>query len=129
MKVGYNLSRNVSLGLTAHGMIPNRLGGSYVNQNGSDTLHFGYGGVEASYNYYLSDKFYLTGMLMVGAGRVDYENLGGNDYFFIMEPGVSFYLPDYRVVRLGFFSRLSFSGRSKLRRFFKCKLQRLVNRS
>jgi hypothetical protein len=124
MKVGYNLNRNVSLGLTAHGMIPNTLGGSYVNQNGSDTLHFGYGGVEASYNYYLSDKFYLTGMLMVGAGRVDYENLGGNDYFFIMEPGVSFtylitewfglgFSADYRLaagVNYADFSNASFSG-------------------
>lgn len=124
MKAGYNLNRNVSLGLTAYGMIPNRLGGSYVNQNGSDTLHFGYGGVEAAYNYYLSDKFYLTGMLMVGAGRVDYENLGGNDYFFIMEPGVSFnyqitewfglgFSADYRLasgVKYADFSNASFSG-------------------
>jgi hypothetical protein len=124
IKAGYNLNRDVSLGLAAHGMIPNRLGGSYVNQNGRDTLHFGYGGVEASYNYYLSDKFYLTGMLMVGAGRVDYENLGGNDYVFIMEPGVSFnyqiiewfglgFSADYRFaagVKYADFSNASFSG-------------------
>lgn len=124
MKAGYNINRNVSLGLAAHGMIPNRLGGSYVNQNGRDTLHFGYGGIDAAYNYYLSDKFYLTGMLMVGAGRVDYENLGGHDYFFITEPGVSFnYLitdwfglglsADYRFaagVKYSDFSNASFSG-------------------
>jgi hypothetical protein len=89
MKAGYNFNRNVSLGLAGYGMIPNELGGSYINSNGRDTLHLGYGGVDAAYNYYLSEKFYLTGMMMIGAGRVDYENLGGNDYFFIVEPGVS----------------------------------------
>jgi hypothetical protein len=27
--------------------------------------------------------------MMVGAGRVNYVDVGGNDYFFIAEPGVS----------------------------------------
>ena len=44
---------------------------------------------EAIYKYNLSERFYLTGMLMIGAGRADYEELGGNDYFFMMEPGAS----------------------------------------
>ena len=90
MRAGYNINKNVRIGAIAHGLIPNTLGGSYINQNGRDTLHLGYGGVEAAYNYYLLDNFYLTGMMMIGAGRTDYENLGGNDYFFIMEPGVAF---------------------------------------
>ncbi|MEJ2615338.1 MAG: hypothetical protein P8Z35_10285, partial [Ignavibacteriaceae bacterium] len=51
--------------------------------------------VEASYKYDLSDRFYLAGIMMIGAGRVDYENLGGNDYFFIAEPGASV---NYRVI-------------------------------
>jgi hypothetical protein len=89
IRAGYNISKNVSLGLAAHGLIPDKLGSSYINQDGRDELHFGYGGAEASYKYDLSDKFYLTGMVMIGAGRADYENLGGNDYFFILEPGSS----------------------------------------
>lgn len=61
---------------------------------------------------------------MIGAGRVDYKNLGGNDYFFIMEPGVSVnYMitewfglgasADYRFaagVKYADFSDNSFSG-------------------
>ncbi len=89
LSAGYNINRNVSLGLSAYGLIPDKLGGSYINQNNRDVLHLGYGGIEAAYNYYISEKIYLTGMLMLGAGRVDYENLGGYDYFFITEPGVS----------------------------------------
>lgn len=89
MRAGYNINENLSLGLIGNGLIPDKLGGTYVNQKGKDELHFGYGGVEASLNHHLSDKFYLSGTVMVGAGRVDYENLGGHDYFFILEPGVS----------------------------------------
>jgi len=124
MKAGYIINRNVSIGLAGYGMIPNQLGGSYINQDGRDTLHFGYGGVEAAYKYYILNNFYLTGMMMIGAGRVDYENLGGNDYFFIMEPGVSVNFmitdwfglgvsADYRFaagVKYAEFSNASFSG-------------------
>ncbi|HSP87475.1 MAG TPA: hypothetical protein VLN45_05040 [Ignavibacteriaceae bacterium] len=89
MRAGYNLSENLSLGLVAHGLIPEKLGKSYINQKGRDELHLGYGGAEVSYKYNLSDNLYLTGMTMIGAGRVDYEILSGNDYFFIVEPGAS----------------------------------------
>jgi hypothetical protein len=124
MRAGYNINRNFSLGLIAHGLIPNKLGSSYINQEGRDELHLGYGGMEAAYKYDLSDKFYLTGMMMIGAGRADYENLGGNDYFFIMEPGASInyrltdwfglgYSLNYRLasgVNYADFSNASFSG-------------------
>lgn len=124
MRAGYNINRNVSLGLIAHGLIPNKLGSSYINQDGRDELHLGYGGVEAAYKYDLSEKFYLTGMMMFGAGRADYENSGGNDYFFIMEPGASInyrltnwfglgYSVNYRLasgVNYAGFSNASFSG-------------------
>ncbi len=124
MKAGYNINPNVSIGLAAFGMIPNHLGGSYINQKGRDTLHFGYGGVDASYKFNISKSFSFTGMMMIGAGRVDYKNLGGNDYFFIMEPGVSVnYMitewfglgasADYRFaagVKYADFSDNSFSG-------------------
>jgi hypothetical protein len=100
------------------------LGGSYINQDDRDTLHLGYGGIKAAYKYNLSEKFYMTGMMMVGAGRVDYENLGGYDYFFIIEPGASFnykiidwfglgYSVSYRLasgVKYADFSDASFSG-------------------
>lgn len=89
IKAGYNVNKNVSVGLAGHGMIPNNLGGSYINQKGRDTLHFGYGGFDVSYKHNFSEKFSLAGMLLIGAGRVDYANLPGNDYFFIAEPGVS----------------------------------------
>lgn len=94
MRAGYNINNNISIGLVGHGLIPDKLGGSYINQNGKDELHFGYGGAEAIFKYDLSDRFYLTGMMMIGAGRADYENLGGYDYFFIAEPGASF---NYRL--------------------------------
>ncbi|MEJ5263296.1 MAG: hypothetical protein WHT45_11485 [Ignavibacterium sp.] len=124
MRVGIDINKNFSLGLVGHGMIPNKLGGSYINQKGRDTLHFGYGGAEAAYNYYLSKNFYVTSMMMIGAGRVDYANLPGNDYFFIIEPGISFnYMitnwfgvgasADYRFaagVKYADFSNSSFSG-------------------
>jgi hypothetical protein len=89
MKAGYNINKNVSIGLIGQGLIPDKLGSSYINKNGRDELHLGYGGVEFTYKYNLSDKFYLAGMMMIGAGRADYENLGGHDYFFITEPGTS----------------------------------------
>jgi hypothetical protein len=124
MRAGYNINNNVSLGLIAHGLIPNKLGSSYINQDNRDEMHLGYGGVEASYKYDLSDRFYLSGIMMVGAGRVDYEKLGGNDYFFIVEPGASVnykltnwfglgYSVNYRFasgVRYADFSNASFSG-------------------
>jgi len=89
MRAGYNINNNFSIGLVANGLIPEKLGGSYINQDGKDELHFGYGGAEATYKYDLSERFYLTGIMMIGAGRADYENLGGDDYFFMMEPGVA----------------------------------------
>ncbi len=95
IRAGYNINNNFSIGLVGHGLIPDKLGGSYINQEGQDELHFGYGGAELIYKYDLSDKFYLTGMMMIGAGRTDYENLGGLDYFFITEPGASI---NYRII-------------------------------
>lgn len=94
LRAGYNINNNISVGLVAHGLIPEKLGGSYINRDGRDELHLGYGGLEAAYNYNLSDNFYLTGMMMLGAGRVDYQNSGSDDYFFIMEPGASI---NYRI--------------------------------
>lgn len=95
LRAGYNINNNVSIGLVGHGLIPDKLGGSYINQDGKDELHLGYGGAEVTYKYDLADRFYLTGTMMLGAGRTDYENLGGDDYFFIMEPGVSI---NYRII-------------------------------
>lgn len=89
MRAGYTINNNVSIGLVGHGLIPDKLGGSYVNQEGEDELHFGYGGGEVIYKHNLSDRFYLTGIMMIGAGRADYEELGGHDYFFMVEPGAS----------------------------------------
>ena len=94
MRAGYNINKNVSVGLIAHGLIPVSIASSYINQHGRDELHLGYGGAEAAYKYDLSDKFYLTGSIMIGAGRADYEDLDGNDYFFITEPGASV---NYRI--------------------------------
>lgn len=124
MRAGYNINNNISIGAIAHGLIPDKLGGSYINQEGKDELHFGYGGAEVIYKYDLSDRFYLTGLLMVGAGRCDYENRGGDDYFFITEPAasVNYRLTDwfglgfsgsYRFaagVKYADFSNASFSG-------------------
>jgi len=124
MRAGYNINNNISVGLAAYGLIPDKLGGSYINQDGQDELHFGYGGAEAIYKYDLSERFYLTGMMMIGAGRADYEELGGNDYFFMMEPGASVnyrltnwfglgYSVSYRFasgVNYADFSNASFSG-------------------
>lgn len=124
LRAGYNIDENFSLGLTAHGLIPNKIERSYINQDGRDELHFGYAGAEAIYKYDLSDKFYLTGVMMLGAGRVDYEIADGYDYFFIMEPGASInyritnwfgvgYAVDYRLasgVKYADFSNASFSG-------------------
>ena len=125
MRAGYNIiNNNLSLGLAAYGLIPDKLGGSYINQDGQDELHFGYGGAEAIYKYNLSNRCYVTGMMMIGAGRADYEELGGNDYFVMMEPGASFnyrltnwfglgYSVSYRFasgVKYADFSDASFSG-------------------
>jgi hypothetical protein len=124
MRTGYNINNNISIGLIAHGLIPEKLGSSYINKDGRDELHLGYGGVEAVYKHKLSDKIYLGGMMTVGAGRVDYENLSSYDYFFIAEPGVSFnymitdifglgYAVNYRLasgVKYADFSNASFSG-------------------
>lgn len=124
IRAGYNINNNISVGLVAHGLIPDKLGGSYINQDGKDELHFGYGGVEAAYKYNLSDRFYLSGIMMIGAGRADFENLGGHDYFFMIEPGAAInyrltnwfglgYSVGYRLasgVNYSEFSNASFSG-------------------
>jgi hypothetical protein len=124
MRAGYNIDQNVTIGLIAHGLIPDKIESSYINQDGRDELHLGYGGIETAYKYNVSDKFYLTGMLMIGAGRIDYEKMGGNDYLFIMEPGASInyriadwfglgYSLNYRIasgVKYADFSNASFSG-------------------
>ena len=89
MRIGYNFNKQYSLGLVAHGLIPEHIEGDYINRDGRDNLNLGYGGLEAGYNYSLSKNFYLTGTMMLGAGKVEFENLGGHDYFFIMEPGAS----------------------------------------
>jgi hypothetical protein len=94
MRAGYNINENFSVGLIGLGLIPDKIDKSYINWRGKDELHFGYGGVEASYKYNLSDKFYLSGTIMAGAGRTDYEVLSGHDYFFVAEPGASF---NYRL--------------------------------
>ena len=126
IRAGYNFNQNFSLGLIAHGLIPEKIGSAYINQSDRDELHLGYGGVEATYKYNLSDKFFLTGSMMIGAGRADYEELGGNDYFFIAEPGASInyritdwfglgYSMNYRLasgVKYADFSNASFSGLS-----------------
>ncbi len=89
MRAGYNINEEFSLGLIGLGLIPDKLGGSYINQKDKDELHFGYGGVEASFNHSLTENFYISSTMMIGVGRADYENRGGHDYFFIIEPGVS----------------------------------------
>jgi hypothetical protein len=124
LRAGYSINDNLNIGLAAHGLIPEKLGGSYINQDGRDELHLGYGGVEVAYKHNLSDKFFLTSGMMIGAGRVDYEKLSGNDYFFIIEPGISLnymltsmfglgYSINYRKtlgVEYADFSNASFSG-------------------
>lgn len=126
VRAGYNFNNKFSLGLVAHGLIPEKLGKSYINRDERDELHIGYGGAEATYRYVLSNKFYLTGTVMVGAGRVDYENADWHDYFFITEPGVAInysltnwfglgYSVNYRLasgVKYFDFSNASFSGLS-----------------
>ncbi len=124
MRAGYNINKNVSIGLAGYGLIPEQLSDSYINTDERDELHLGYGGAEASYKYDLSDKFSLRGSMLIGAGRVDYEKAGGNDYFFIAEPGASVsykitdwfgvgYSVNYRLasgVKYADFSNASFSG-------------------
>lgn len=126
VRAGYNFNKNFSLGLVAQGLIPEKLGKSYINRDGRDNLHIGYVGPEATYRYDLSDKFYLTGTIMVGLGRVDYESWEPNDYFFITEPGAAInysitswfglgYAVNYRLasgVKYADFSNASFSGLS-----------------
>lgn len=124
MRAGYNLNENISFGLIGHGLIPDKLGGTYINQKDRDELHFGYGGLEASFNHSPSDNFYISITMMIGAGRADYENAGGHDYFFIIEPGASAnymitnwfglgYSANYRLasgVKYADLSNASFSG-------------------
>ncbi|QQS35983.1 MAG: hypothetical protein IPM56_17370 [Ignavibacteriales bacterium] len=124
MRAGYNLNENISLGLIGHGLIPDKLGGTYINQKDRDELHFGYGGLEASFNHSLTEKFYISSTMMIGAGRTDYENREGHDYFFIIEPGASAnymitnwfglgYSVNYRLasgVKYADLSNASFSG-------------------
>jgi hypothetical protein len=89
MRIGYNIDENSSIGLSAFGLIPERLDQSYINRNGRNDMHLGYFGAEAVIKYHISKIVYLAGTMMVGAGRVNYVDVGGNDYFFIAEPGVS----------------------------------------
>jgi hypothetical protein len=89
LRAGYSINNNISVGLVAHGLIPEKLGGSYINREGRDELHLGYGGLETTFKYIISDNFYSTVMMMIGAGRIDYQNSGSDDYFFLMEPGAS----------------------------------------
>ncbi len=124
MRIGYNFNKQYSLGLVAHGLIPDHIESTYINRDGRDELNLGYGGVEASYNYFFSKKFSLTGTMMIGAGRAEFVELGGHDYFFIMEPGASInynltdwfglgYAVNYRMasgVNYSKFSNASFSG-------------------
>jgi len=124
MRIGYNFNKKFSLGIVAYGLIPEHIEGDYINRNGRDELNLGYGGVEAGYNYILSEEFYLTGMMMMGAGRAEFVKLGGHDYFYILEPGASInykltdwfglgYSINYRMasgVNYSKFSNASFSG-------------------
>ena len=67
-------------------------------------------GQKSLYKYDLSERFYLTGMMMLGAGSTDYENLGGHDYFFMLEPGASI---NYRLIDwfgLGFSTSYRFAS-------------------
>ena len=126
VRVGYNFNKNFSLGLVAQGLIPEQLGKSYINRDSRDDLHIGYVGPEAAYRHNLSEKFYLTGTIMMGLGRVDYETWNSNDYFFITEPGIAInysitkwfglgYAVNYRLasgVKYADFSNASFSGLS-----------------
>lgn len=95
LRAGYNFNDNFSLGLVGHGLIPEQLGGSYINRGNRDEAHLGYAGAEFIYKYNFSEKFFAASMIMVGAGRVDYEKLNGYDYFFITEPGISF---NYKLI-------------------------------
>jgi hypothetical protein len=51
IRAGYSINDDVSIGLIAHGLIPNKLEKSYINKDGRDDMHLGYGGIEASYKY------------------------------------------------------------------------------
>lgn len=89
MRAGYNFNKQLSLGIVAHGLIPEQIEDNYINRDGREDMHLGYGGIEASYNYSLANDLYLTTAMMVGAGRVELETRNDNDYFFIIEPGAS----------------------------------------
>ena len=124
MRIGYNFNKQFSLGLVAHGLIPEHIEDDYINRDGRDDINLGYGGIEAGYNYSLSNRFYLTGTMMIGSGRIEFENISGKDYFFILEPGASInyklvdwfalgYSIDYRLasgVNFDRFSSPSLSG-------------------
>ena len=89
MRAGYNFNKKISIGLVAHGLIPEHIEKNYINRDGREDLYLGYGGIEASYNFSLTKDLYLTTAMMVGAGRVELEKRDDNDYFFTMEPGAS----------------------------------------
>jgi hypothetical protein len=56
MRAGYNINEDFGIGLAAHGLIPEKIESSYINRNGRDELHLGYGGIEAVYKFSLSEK-------------------------------------------------------------------------
>jgi hypothetical protein len=51
IRASYSINDDVSIELIAHGLIPNKLEKSYINKDGRDDMHLGYGGIEASYKY------------------------------------------------------------------------------
>ncbi len=124
MRAGYNFDQNLSLGVVAHGLIPEHIEDNYINRDGREDMSLGYGGIEAAYKYSLTKDLYLTTAMMVGAGRVELENRNDNDYFFVIEPGASInfrfvewfglgYSINYRLasgVKYSNYSNASFSG-------------------
>ena len=124
MRAGYKFNKKLSLGVVAHGLIPEHIEDNYINRDGRDNINLGYGGIEASYNFSLTKDLYLTTAMMVGAGRVELENRNDNDYFFVIEPGASInfrfvewfglgYSINYRLasgVKYSNYSNASFSG-------------------
>ncbi len=89
MRAGYNFNKKLSLGVVAHGLIPEHIEDNYINRDGREDMNLGYGGIEASYNYSLANDLYLTTAMLVGAGRVELETRNDNDYFFMIEPGAA----------------------------------------
>ncbi len=124
MKAGYNINEKITVGLFVYGLIPDKIEKNYINQEGKDELNMGYTGFEVAYNHILSNKFSLTGNMLIGAAKVEYQDLGGEDYFFIAEPGVGInykltdwfnlvYTVSFRFasgVKYSDFSNNSFSG-------------------